>query len=279
MVKILHVLGGLNRGGAETLIMNVYRKIDRTKYSFDFLVYNNISYDYEEEVMNLGGRIFKIKYDSGHIYMFGRKFKELLKGKNFDVIHVHTLLNSGLILRIAYNNNIRVRICHSHNTRNSEKKTVLDFTYELLMKRWIRIYTTDFLACSIQAGIYLFGKQLCESKCLIIKNGIDLENFTSFVRENNLSNTKLVLGSIARFSPVKNHQFMIDIMKELHRLNIDTILILVGEGELKSTILKYAIDHVISDKVTFTGTINNVGSMLREIDILIMPSLFEGLCC
>ena len=276
MKRVLQVLGSLQRGGAETLVMNIYRRIDRKKIQFDFIVRENVNNGYEEEVKKMGGRIFVIPSP--------RKIglKECIK-KHIDVIRkngpyicIHSHMNSMSFISMyaAKKCNIKIRISHSHSTSFPGK--IKCFLGRYLTKK----FSTKLLACSKDAGFKLFGKSNFE----IIPNGIILENFLVADKKekkkymqklNFLENTTNIIH-VGRFVDAKNHEFIIKIAKELAKENFNFNLYLLGDGPKYNEIEELVVKNKLSNMIHFLGSVSNVNEYLKAADLMIMPSLYEG---
>lgn len=279
-------MGGMNRAGAESMIMTLYRVLDKEKYQFDFLVYKKDKQDYEDEIISMGGRVIHLPLKAG--------LKGKLKSINgihkiirdygpFEAIHIATLHNSAfpLIASIPYHN-IR-RIVHSHNTSNVVNPGVGKKIYNWITKKIIQSTTQYRLACGKEAGEYLFGKHQFNKDGIIINNSVNVEafyhsrkaNVNKIKAELNLSN-KLVIGSIARLTKVKNHGMMIEIASELKDRGVEFKMLLIGRGELESSLKESVNQRGLSENVMFLGVRSDISELLHCMDMLLMPSYFEG---
>lgn len=276
--RILHVFGTLNRGGAETLVMNIYRNIDRSKIQFDFVVHHEDEGAYEEEVRKLGGKVYRVpNYRGTNHFAYKKAWDKLLKNHpEYKIIHCHKESIVALVMDEA-NKNGRIAIAHSHNTQNIPgfKGKVMD-----VLNKNVDAKADYRFACSVDAGYWMFGR---DKDFTVIDNGIEVENFTynpeirAKIREKPGFSDKKVLGHIARFNKQKNHSFLIDIFADLIKEDDDYLLVLAGVGDLKEEIEKKVKDFGIEDKVIFLGSIGYVNKLLQAIDIFILPSLYEGL--
>lgn len=282
IIRVLHVLGGLNRGGAETMIMNLYRHIDRSKVQFDFVLHTTDKCDYEDEVSSLGGRIhFVPRYTGKNHFKYKEAWRLIFESySEYKIIHGHVRSTAAIYLKIAKKFRL-VTIAHSHSISSGKGgKALIKNTLQYPIR-----YIADYrFACSEIAGEWLFGKRACrEGNYFIIKNSIDINEFVfrqdirNEVRGRLNIAGKLVIGHIGRFCTPKNHEFIIDIFKSLHIRNNNTVLLLVGEGELKSHIEKKVADLDLKDSVIFTGAMSDVSGYLHAMDVFLFPSLFEGL--
>lgn len=283
-IRILHITNNMNRGGQETFIMNLYRSIDRNKVQFDFLLSLDSKSDYEDEIMELGGRVYRTTLKTEGIGTFIQHTNKLLKEcqTNYRIVHIHTSsIMSILGWLLTDIRKIPNKIIHSHNAFNAEdvvgiRRTVLRFAINRVTK--LRF------ACSKEAAIWLFGQSpYKKNKIKIIKNGIDQETFAyrksdriAVLNELELED-KFIIGHIGRFNTQKNHRFIIDIMESIHRLNEDAILLLIGVGTLEEEIKQYVIDKNLENCIRFLGKRDDISRLLNSMDVLIMPSLYEGL--
>ncbi|MEH7096688.1 glycosyltransferase family 1 protein [Neobacillus vireti] len=278
-LRILHVVVNMNRGGAETLIMNLYRNIDRNKIQFDFLTCKEGVFD--GEIKEMGGKIHRIPYitDVGHFKYIQELNKFFEKNKHYKIVHSHMDKMSGLVLRSANRAGIPIRISHSHNT-SSEGGVAAKF-YKWYIGKYIIANATNFLSCSNKAAEWLFKRKSNLSETL--KNGIEFEKFTfseeareSIRKELNIEN-KFVIGHVGRFNRQKNHIFLMKILNEINNLNNECILILVGDGPLRAEVEKQVNELKLAAKVMFLGERSDINHLLQGFDIFVFPSLHEGL--
>lgn len=282
-IRILHVLGGLNRGGAETLVMNIYRKIDKNQFQFDFVVHNTTHDVYEDEILQMGGRIFRCPKYSGFNHNVYKKWwnKFFCEHEEYKIIHGHVRSTASIYLKIARKFG-RFAIAHSHSTKAG--KGFAGFVKSIFQSR-IRYNADFFMGCSKEANRWLFGKKVAndQKRCLILKNGIDVEKFkfNTVVRErvrNELGiKDDLVIGTVGRIDTPKNPLFLVDIFYELHLKNKKIKLLWVGDGPLKKNVVEYAKDKGIIKDILFVGSVPNVYDYLDAMDAFIFPSLWEGL--
>ncbi|MBM7651864.1 glycosyltransferase family 1 protein [Neobacillus cucumis] len=279
-LRILHVVVNMNRGGAETLIMNLYRNIDKTKVQFDFLTCKEGVFD--SEILRMGGKVYRIPYitDVGH-FKYIKELKGFFKeNKHYKIVHSHMDKMSGFVLREAKKAGIPIRISHSHNT--SSEGGIISKIYKWYAGNYILTTATDLFACSDYAAKWLFKMKSSEAK--IIKNGIESGQFIYSMKsrnkirqELNIDEDKFVLGHVGRFNHQKNHNFLIDIFTKFNEVNNESVLLLIGDGPLRSTIEKKVIQLNIQDKVKFIGIRNDINQILQGLDVFVFPSLHEGL--
>lgn len=280
MKRVLQVTGGMNRAGAETMLMNVYRAIDRSGLQFDFLVYTDKKQDYENEIISLGGRVIHITEMNPINAAY--KIWEVIKNYGpYIAVHAHTLHNNAFVMLAARHNKRILRISHSHNTQNNVNTSIAKKMYEKITKIIIRKYSQVWLACGEEAGEYLFGSEFQE-RGKVVNNGVNLSLFNHrdvrcdlLVKELDLEG-KLVIGSIARLAEVKNHVFMLEIARAMKEKQIPFKMILVGQGELKEQIQEKINEYKLDADVTLTGVRSDIPDLLQVFGVFLMPSLFEG---
>lgn len=282
-IRILHVLGSLDRGGAETMIMNIYRNIDRSKIQFDFIVHTNEKCDYNDEILEYGGKIFNIpRYTGKNHFKYKRAWIEFFNSyPQYKVIHGHMRSTASIYLRIAKKYGL-VTIAHSHST--ASRGNVLEKIVKKIMQFPIR-YRADYLfACSNEAGKWLFGRNsIKKDNYKVIKNAIDIEKYTfnevkrSEIRKKLNIQNKFVVGHVGSFTYPKNHKFLIDVFYEIQKQEKDSVLLLIGDGVLRPQIEEQIKKFGINNKVIMTGVVSNVNDYMQAMDVFVFPSIFEGL--
>lgn len=277
--RILQISFDMSRGGAETLIMNIYRNIDRSKIQFDFLLHNKKKSAYEDEITALGGRIYRIPRFLGYNKLSYDKNLEafLLEHPEYTIIHDHLMDSATETFKIAKKLG-RKTISHSHITQN---KLSLDSFIRFFFRKDIYKVSDYRMACSNDAGRWLYrGK----ADFIVLKNGIETEKF-SFSFENRrktrkalgLKETDLVIGTIGRCVEQKNQKRALEIFRDLHKKNVNSKLVLVGEGPLEKDLKSQAKKSGVETAVVFTGSIKNTNEMYSAFDCFLFPSLYEGL--
>lgn len=277
-IRILHILQRMEAGGTQALLMNIYRNIDRNLIQFDFLVEYPDKDFYDDEIISLGGRIYysNVRNDL-NIFRFKRQLKDILCSKyQYKIVHVHAYTIGYFCLKTAKECGVPVRIAHSHS--NSMTKDYKKYI-KILLQKLYSIYATNFLACSIEAGNYLFKNKKFE----VLNNAIDSNKFSydkkireEYIEKLNLDNC-FVVGHVGRFRPEKNHDFLIDIFYEIKKKKENSVLILVGTGDLEAIIKKKVEKLGLSNCVKFLGNRNDMHNIYHIFDICIFPSIYEGL--
>uniref|UniRef100_UPI00313BE79F glycosyltransferase family 1 protein n=1 Tax=Bacillus sp. OTU2372 TaxID=3043858 RepID=UPI00313BE79F len=273
----------MNRGGLETMLMNYYRQMDRNKIQFDFMVHRDEEGHYDQEILNLGGKIFRmppIRPGNYSIYfdLLDEFFKE---HREYKVVHSHNNENSSFVLKAAKKAGIPCRIAHSHL---SDLGIDLKIPFRLYARYYLRNNPNNYFACSKKAGQWLFGKKIANSKELrVLNNAVNVNEFKfdETVRKNIRDQLgikdELVLGHIGRFNKQKNHEFLIEIFKNVHQKCPKALLLLIGEGNLRTSIEKKVANLGLSSHVRFLGIRSDVSNLMQAMDLFVFPSLFEGL--
>lgn len=277
-IRVLHVVTIMNLGGIETFLMTLYRNIDRTKVQFDFLVHRKGPGVFDEEIKSLGGRIIKIQALSPLSY-FSYK-KELISilnqgDYNYNIIHSHLNSNSSVILSIAKSCGIKFRIAHAHIDKIGGRFQVI----KRILRKKVNIYANHRFACAQGAGKFLYG----DNEFIVINNAVESGKFVydNQIREDkrkllNLED-KIVFGNVSRFNTQKNHSFLIEVFEGIHNKMPNAHLILVGDGDLKSSIMYMVKSKQLENAVSFLGVRNDVHELLSAMDYILMPSFYEGL--
>lgn len=278
MIRVLHIVGKMDRAGAETMLMNLYRHIDRTQVQFDFVTFTTNHGDYDEEILALGGKIFPIIANNSIERMF--KLTNFLKQHSeYQIVHAHMLLNNAFHLLAAKKAGIPHRISHSHNTSNG-KSGIVAKLYEKLAIYLNRKLSTKKIACGAEAAEYLFKSN---KNVWILKNAIDLQlyNDISLHNKNYWKTIKsdiqeLKIIQVGRLNEVKNHTFSLEIVKRLKEQGINFTFFIVGQGPLEGLIRKNIQDYGLEKNVFLLGVREDVPNLMAGADVMLMPSLHEG---
>ena len=284
--RVLHVVGAMNRGGTETMLMNLYRNIDRDKVQFDFISFSEEEAHYDKEIESMGGKIIKLPKPS--MLKPNKAISDISntikKNGPYEVVHAHTLFNSGFAVKAAKKSNIKVRVTHAHTTLDNEANLIRKI-YTKYMRNIINKNSTNLLACSNEAGKYLFGKDILnKSNYTFFSNLIDYksilntkyEDIEKFKNDNDLNN-KLVIGHVGTLKTSKNQKFLIEITNFLVTQNYNVKLLLVGDGSMRDELESLVNEYGIEKNVIFTGVREDVDVILHSMDIFVFPSIYEGL--
>lgn len=279
-IRVAQVIGNWFGGGIESVIMNYYRHIDRTKIQFDFFCSEKSTDIPYEEIEKLGGTVTLIPSYS-QVFKYQKVLKEKLKG--YQIVHCHLGTMALFALRAAKKAGVPVRIVHSHTTSN--KKEFIRNIMKNILRPFSKVYATDYMCCSELAGRWLFGDKVYdEGKVYLLNNAIDVEKFkySEDLRikkrnELNINDDTFVIGHIGRFVEQKNHRFLIDIFNEIHKENKNSLLLLVGQGPLMDEIKEKVNNLELNDSVIFLGQRSDVSELYQAMDVFCLPSLYEGL--
>ena len=283
MVKVLVFGMTENPGGVESVIINYYRNIDRTKVQFDFLCNSYEKVAFEDELLKLGGKCIHFPARSQNFREYKQKlngfFKEHAKEYVAIWVNVCSLANIDYLI-LAKKYGIKNRIIHSHNSQNMD--SALRGLLHKFNKRRIDKYATDFFSCSDDATKWFYKTSL-QDKVLLINNAIDVSHMKynptkrEAIRMENGLTDAYVIGNVGRLHFQKNQTFMLDIMKEFTKKHKDAVLVLVGQGEDKEALVKKAKSLEIEDNIRFVGVQKDIVGWLSAFDVFLFPSLFEGL--
>ena len=282
-IRILQVIGVMNRGGAETMIMNFYRNIDRSKIQFDFAENSFDTAAYDEEITQLGGKIYRCPHFSGKNYFAYKKWWKAFFNEHADeytAIHGHIGSCAAIYLAEAKKHGIYT-IAHSHNIF---RKTIHDVVFRFFSfpTRYIADY---FFACSAKAGISRYGNRKAKgNNFCVLNNAIDVKKF-EFNEEIRckirnyfgFTDDQRIYGHVGRFETQKNHIFLLQIFRKIVDETPNAILLLVGGGVLESQIRNEIKQLGIEKNVIFAGIRDDVNDMLQAMDFFVFPSLVEGL--
>ena len=286
-IRILHVVGGMNRGGVETWLMHVLRNIDRDRFQMDFLVHTEKPCPYDDEARALGSKIIPCLSPSKP-WLYGRNFKRILREYGpYDIVHSHVHHFSGYVLYLAKQAGVPVRIAHSHNDTSAiDAKAGLHRQLYLSLTKWsISWCSTVGLGCSCNAVADLFGAAWkTDTRWQVLDYGVDLKPFYDRVdsigvrAELGIPADAFAIGHIGRFETQKNHLFLLEIAAEVAKQEQKMHLLLIGDGSLRSDIEQKVVQMGLSDRVTFAGNRSDVPRlMLEAVDVFLFPSLHEGL--
>lgn len=277
IIRVLHIIGKMDRAGAETMLMNLYRNIDRSEIQFDFVTFTDEVGDYDVEITKLGGKIIPILASNPIERMFKLQ-KFLRQNPEYKIVHAHTLLSNAFHLLAAKRAGVKHRISHSHNTSNG-KSSIIKNIYE----KWALITNNSLanhkIACGQQAAEYLFGTS---EEVWLLPNAVDIRKMIEVADKSRnyisreLDDNGIKIIQVGRLNEVKNHQFSLKIAEDLKNRKIDFTLYFIGEGPLKDK-LKQQVNAVsLENNVKFLGVRTDITELMASADYMIMPSLHEG---
>lgn len=278
MIRILQCVNDMHRAGLETMLMNYYRNVDRSKIQFDFLTHRPNRSDYDEEIESLGGKVYYAPrlYPQNYPEYFRWMKQFFIEHPEYKIMHSHIDSMSYLPLLAGKIAGVPIRIAHSHNTS-------IDKDFKYVLKQVFRFNINSVanrrLACGQAAGKFLFGN--CDYT--VIPNAVEADRFRYDIeirkkkREELSLGENFVIGHVGRLSYQKNHSFLIDIFNEVLKKEPNSILMLVGVGELESTIKEKVQKLGLTDKVLFLGNRSDVNELYQAMDVFVLPSFFEGI--
>lgn len=285
IIRVLHVINCMDCGGAETFIMNLYRKIDRSKIQFDFLLHSSHTGYFDHEITQMGGKIYRVP----HYKIYNNiSYKNSIESffeehSEYKIVHGHLGSCSHIYLKIAKIYGC-FTIAHCHSSV-PYKMNIKHFIYKHFSKKTVK-YADVVFSCNREGAIYRYGLDVVnnKNKYYSVYNAIDFEKYkhnSDFVnevsREFSIKDDELLIGHVGSFSKVKNHKYIVDVFNEALKKNNKLKLILVGEGACKRSIQENIRQLNITDKVIFAGLRDDVYKLLQRFDCFIFPSLREGI--
>lgn len=274
-MKVLHInTVETGKNGITNVIMNLIQAIQSPNITFDLLSINQPNQMYANIVEARGGKLYVIERTGSNVLKYCWHLRSLIKENHYDAVHLHANSHTVILDLMAVKlGGCKLQLVHSHNTTCS-----LVLVHKLLAPVFNSLYSHG-LACGEDAGVWMFGK----SKFLVIKNAVDTEKYgfnlscRDKIRKKHCMEGKIVVGHVGMMIPAKNHGFLVSVFKELHRIDKNYKLLLIGDGYLRPEIEGQAEKLGISAEICYTGNINNVVDYLNAMDFIVMPSLYEGL--
>lgn len=289
MKKVLHYVGKMDIGGIETLLMTIYRNIDRSEVQFDFAVHTTQKHMFDDEILSLGGKFYRFPMMRKNPRRYKKAWDDFWREHKdeYAAFHFHSpTFANNIALKSAKRHGVPVIIAHCHNTHAARGK--LQLVHDVIHKyhrAHILRYATHCFACSEPAALWGFGEQYAKGKLpvTITKNGIDLKRFSfnaaerERVRRELSIDDKFVVGNVARLAAQKNQSFLLDIFAELKKLKNNAVLMLVGDGPDMDMLKKKARMLEIDQDILWLGAQENIPPFLCAMDCFVFPSVHEGL--
>ena len=281
--RILNILPEIDGGGVGAVVYNYVKAMPLNDFEVDLIVFDTGSKQlWSEELINLGIRIYYITPRTVNIKKHFKEVNKIIKNGKYDIVHAHMSEWASVYCYIALINDVRIRIGHSHiagSLYSAKKRVVLKVINQIFKKS-----CNYYFSCGKNAGEYLWGlRAINENKVYIMNNAVSKERFgfneeirNKLKYKNNLEN-KLVFGSVGRFNEQKNHMFLIEVFKRINEIIPNSRLILIGDGELKEKIIEKIKKENLEEKVSMVGKRKDVNEWLNVFDLLLLPSLYEGL--
>ena len=280
-IRVAAIIGRMAGGGVETVVTNYYRFIDKSKVQFDFFYFEDSVDEPPADLIAMGARFYCLP-SIKHVSAYCRKLRSILRENRYSIVHAHLNTLSVIPLYCAWKEGVPIRIAHNHSVPSgNELRGVL----KKFLRLFSKTFATDYAACSEKAGRWLFGNRTYDQgKVTIFENAIDYDRFSrnENLRNNVRSRLKIdsdtvVIGHVGRFTYAKNHAFLIDVFARYHRIHPDSVLLLVGDGELRDEVEKKTADTGLNNCSILTGEVTDVEAYLNAMDVFVMPSRYEGL--
>lgn len=277
--KALILLPYLKNGdGTAVALMNYYQELIEHGWRIDFLVLKIFECEWLNKVKADGNNIYELPKENKYSYKVSRKIRSIIKEGKYDIVHVNMPGHVGFeTLKMARQYGIGKRIFHAHNPRNNlNLKTVISTkVYDYLLQR----EATELVACSKSAGNSRFGNKDFQ----VLKNVIDTDRFVyrledrRYIREKLHIEKKVVVGVVGRFAAQKNPEFLLECFAEYNKLNKESVLLWIGDGELQEKIQDRAKNRGLKGACLFVGRKNNIEKWYSAMDLFLLPSKFEGM--
>lgn len=276
-IRVLHIVDRMDRAGAETLIMNLYREIDRERIQFDFYCTSTAVGDYEEEIQKLGGVIYRS--NGANLISKSLSLWKFLLNSQWEIVHAHTMYSSGFYLTAAQLAGVTHRIAHSHSAGDDRSGSVLGRAYQTIARTLLSFTATKRLACGDAAADNLFRDS--SSRVTIIPNAIDIDSFFEAsgvsVRESmGVNCNTLLILQVGRLESVKNHFFSIKMAAALKKAGVDYKMLFVGNGTLEKEISDSLQENELEEQVLLLGLRKDIPELMAASDVFLMPSIHEG---
>lgn len=284
--RVLHVVRSMDRGGIETWLMHVLRRIDRRRLLMDFLVHSAAPGAFDAEIAERQAGLLRCTR-SWRSPGYAREISDLLgQAGPYDAIHSHVQHFSGFLMHLAHRCGVPMRIAHSHSDTSlvDAAAPCARRLYLRLSERWVHEHATHLVGVSEVAGRALFGEQWSsDPRSRLLHCGIDLEPFRMAPAKAaaraalNIGERDLVIGHVGRFAPPKNHALLLQVAASAIRRQPHARLLLVGDGPLRGRVVEWMQELNIGEQVVLTGIRADVPGVLAAMDVFLFPSLYEGL--
>lgn len=280
--RVLHIFGRMNRGGAEMRTLDMMRLLNPERIRFDFCTLSGLPGDLDDEIRSLGGDVYPCRLG----VRFPGRFRRILRDLQPQVVHSHVLHSSGYMLKLAVAENVPTRIAHFRSTGDGREPNLRRRAQGMILRRWIDRYATDILAVSHGAMREAWTRYYpADERCNVVYTGIDPAPFemeidsASVKREFAFPESSRVCIHVGNFNVDKNHRRLIQIFAGLLGIDDESYLLLVGRGGTPpETESKRIVENLgLSERVAFAGSRSDVPRLLKSADVMINPSLREGL--
>lgn len=275
VVKVLVVItSGLGREGITSATLETFRNMDFSSLAIDVLDVAGADESVVTDFEKLGCRVIKTPHRKKQLSAYRKALKKLMEQEKYDVVHVHgSSAIMSIELGIAKKCGVKTRIAHSHNTQNPHRLV------DKLLRPYFYSKFNLALACGQDAGKFLFGKRTFR----VFHNGKNFDNFKfsqesrDKIRKKYNYSDAFVFGFVGRINDQKNPLFLVDVLRETLKMRPNSKLLLIGDGYRRQEFINYATEQGVMQNVIITGAVNNVHELIQAPDVMILPSLYEGL--
>ncbi len=280
-IRIAYIIGKMWAGGVEAVVFNYYRAIDHTRFQFDFYYDADSTVEPPQDLIDMGARFIMLPpYQKLPAYI--KELRLHLRTEHYTIVHSHLNTLSVFPLYAAWREHVPVRIAHNHSIPGG--KEAGRNALKNILKCFSKTFANEYCACSEAAARWLFGNPIVDEECVtILKNAVDFKKFriseagtNQKRKELNIPDKVFVLGHVGRFTAAKNHEKVISIFKALKAVKPDAVLILIGDGEEHENVEKWIDQYRVRGSVIMTGKVKDPQNYYPLMDVLILPSVFEG---
>lgn len=285
MKRLLNILSSMNVGGAETMLMKIYRQIDKEKFQMDFILMSEGKSFYEDEIKSLGGKIYHVCHKSKNPIKSFRQLKKIVKNGGYRYV-MRSADNAAAVIDLiaAKTAGAKILVFNSTNSRTFSESLKEKIAHKLLSPL-VRTIPTLRIGCSITANDFMYGRKSVEKrKSVVFHNALNIEEFAyndtwrqSIRNELNIPHDAFVIGNVGRLNKQKNHIYLLNVFRELIKRKENSYLVIFGEGDLKESIINEANRFGVSNKLILPGVRKDVNKCLSALDVFAFPSLYEGL--
>jgi glycosyltransferase involved in cell wall biosynthesis len=282
LIRVLHVFGRMQRGGAEMRTLDLMRQVDRNRFQLEFCTLSGLPGELDVEIEALGGTIHPCRLGWG----FPVAFVRLLRSGRYDVVHSHVMHSSGFILQCAALAGVPVRVAHFRNTCDGASPSFRRKIQQRAMKQALDKSATRILAVSEGAMTAAWTPRWRDdSRCSVMYNVVDIAPYqlapdVGAVRgQFGISDDAQLVIHVGRLHPQKNHARLLSIFAELMKNRVDAHLLIVGRGEQQDSerLAEQAQQLGIGQRMTIAGERDDVPRLLQASDLMIFPSFWEGM--
>jgi len=284
MIKVLHVIGKMHYGGAETRLLELAKCVDKSRIHFDFCVFGNEPGAYADEIKHLGFGIVSCNLIKKNVFAFIKQFRQILIQGEYDAVHCHIRNFSGLPLLLAAMQGVPIRIMHIRSIGSGDSPKLLRVLRRKIMTSWVKRYATKIVANSQSGMIAYMGSQWkSDPRTKIIYGAIDTRPFqikydrAEVLSEFGISASSQVVIHVGNFNHAKNHEALIRIAKRVVDARNEVHFLLVGDGELLSHIKELVKENNLCENIHFAGHRSDVPRLLLASNCFLFPSKREGL--